>query len=102
MPAWRGANIDPAVDFERAGCRTSAESEVKCYVLYERGPVRIHYEEYGKGFPLLLIAGGLNRRRRLGNPLPPSTSLREFRCIASDLCNANTGQFSGPLEIDRP
>ena len=25
---------------------------------YEKGPVRIHYEEAGKGFPLLLIAGG--------------------------------------------
>src|SRR5690349_22618781 len=26
--------------------------------VYERGPVRIHYEEAGSGFPLLLIAGG--------------------------------------------
>src|SRR5438874_1514826 len=25
---------------------------------YERGPVRIHYEEVGAGFPLLLIPGG--------------------------------------------
>ena len=25
--------------------------------LYERGPVRIHYEEVGSGFPLLLIPG---------------------------------------------
>jgi hypothetical protein len=25
---------------------------------YEKGPVRIHYEEEGSGFPLLLIAGG--------------------------------------------
>ena len=25
---------------------------------YEKGPVRIHYEEVGSGFPLLLIAGG--------------------------------------------
>jgi hypothetical protein len=25
---------------------------------YERGPVRIHYEEAGSGFPLLLIPGG--------------------------------------------
>ncbi len=24
---------------------------------YEKGPVRIHYEEAGSGFPLLLIAG---------------------------------------------
>ena len=25
---------------------------------YEKGHVRIHYEEAGSGFPLLLIAGG--------------------------------------------
>ena len=25
---------------------------------YERGPVRIRYEEAGAGFPLLLVAGG--------------------------------------------
>src|SRR6202790_4341661 len=25
---------------------------------YEKGPVRIHYEEAGSGFPLLVIAGG--------------------------------------------
>ena len=25
---------------------------------YEKGPVRIHYEQTGSGFPLLLIAGG--------------------------------------------
>ena len=25
---------------------------------YEKGPVRIRYEETGSGFPLLLIAGG--------------------------------------------
>ena len=25
---------------------------------YERGPVRIRYEEAGSGFPLLVIAGG--------------------------------------------
>ena len=25
---------------------------------YEKGSVRIHYEEAGSGFPLLLIAGG--------------------------------------------
>ena len=26
--------------------------------VYERGPVRIHYEEMGSGFPLLVIPGG--------------------------------------------
>jgi hypothetical protein len=26
----------------------------------------------------------------------------EYHCIASDLRNANGGQSSGPLEVDRP
>ena len=25
---------------------------------YERGPIRIYYEEVGSGFPLLIIPGG--------------------------------------------
>ncbi len=27
---------------------------------YERGPIRIYYEEVGSGFPLLIIPGGLS------------------------------------------
>jgi hypothetical protein len=42
---------------------------------YEKGPVRIHYEEEGSGFPLLLIAGGgLNSAisgLRRGDPFNP-------------------------------
>src|SRR5881296_1610928 len=72
---------------------------------YEKGRVRIHYEEAGSGFPLLLIAGGgLNSTiSALANPFNPIDEFkREYRCIASDLRNANGGQSSGPLEIDRP
>src|SRR5258705_5352711 len=72
---------------------------------YEKGPVRIRYEEAGSGFPLLLIAGGaLNSRIAvLNNPFNPIEEFKgEYRCIASDLRNANGGQSSGPLEIDRP
>src|SRR5436309_5672015 len=73
---------------------------------YEKGPVRIHYEEVGSGFPLLLIAGGgLNSTiAGLANgPFDPNKEFKgEYRCIASDLRNANSGQSSGPLEIDRP
>ena len=72
---------------------------------YERGPVRIRYEEAGSGFPLLLIAGGgLNSTiAGLTNPFNPIEEFKgEYRCIASDLRNANAGQSSGPLEIDRP
>jgi len=75
---------------------------------YEKGPVRIHYEDTGSGFPLLLIAGGgLNSAiSGLSGTLAPFNSIEEFkgeyRCIAADLRNANTGQSTGPLEIDRP
>ena len=31
---------------------------------YEKGPVRIQYEEAGSGFPLLLVRGGGIRTRR--------------------------------------
>src|SRR4029077_1825899 len=72
---------------------------------YERGPVRIHYEQTGSGFPLLLIAGGgLNSTiAALANPFNPIEEFkRECHCIASDMRNANGGQSSGPLTIDRP
>jgi pimeloyl-ACP methyl ester carboxylesterase len=74
---------------------------------YERGPVRIHYEETGSGFPLMLIAGGgLNSTiagLKNGSPFNPIAEFKsEFRCIAADLRNANNGYSSGPLEIDRP
>src|SRR5256714_6213082 len=72
---------------------------------YEKGPVRIRYEQAGSGFPLLLIAGGgLNSTiSALTNPFSPIEEFKgEYRCIASDLRNANAGQSSGPLEIDRP
>ena len=73
---------------------------------YEKGPVRIAYQEAGSGFPLLLIAGGgLNSSMAAlpNSPFNPIEAFKgEYRCIWSDLRNANTGQSSGPLEVDRP
>ena len=87
--------------FAQTGQREAAMS------FYEKGPVRIHYEEAGSGFPLLLIAGGgLNSTiagLKRGDPFDPIQEFKgEYRCIAADLRNANGGQSSGPLEIDRP
>jgi pimeloyl-ACP methyl ester carboxylesterase len=74
---------------------------------YERGDVRIHYEEAGSGFPLLLIpGGGLNATIPFVTDKGPFNAIEalkgEYRCITMDLRNANGGQSSGPLEIDRP
>jgi len=75
---------------------------------YEKGPVRIHFEEKGSGFPLLMIAGGgLNSAiPNLSAPYSPFNATDEFkeeyRCVGADLRNANGGQSTGPLEIDRP
>jgi len=75
---------------------------------YEKGPVRIHFQEAGSGIPLLIIAGGgLNSTiAGLSGPSAPFDPFVEFkaeyRCIAADLRNANAGQSSGPLEVDRP
>jgi hypothetical protein len=72
---------------------------------YEKGPVRIHYEETGSGFPLLLIAGGgLNSTiSGLANPFNAIEEFKgQYRCIAADLRNAPSGQSTGPVEVDRP
>src|SRR6058998_1044511 len=73
---------------------------------YEKGRVRIHYEEAGSGLPLLVIAGGGLNSTIAGLATHPFDPIKEFkgeyRCIAADLRNANSGQSSGPLEIDRP
>jgi pimeloyl-ACP methyl ester carboxylesterase len=74
---------------------------------YEKGAVRIHFEETGSGFPLMLIAGGgLNSTVSGLKNNSPFNAIEEFkaeyRCIAADLRNANGGQSTGPLEVDRP
>jgi pimeloyl-ACP methyl ester carboxylesterase len=73
---------------------------------YEKGPLRIRYDEAGSGVPLLLIAGGGLNSAIAGLATAPFNPIEafkeEFRCIAADLRHANTGQSSGPLEIDRP
>ncbi len=74
---------------------------------YEKGEVRIHYEETGSGFPLLLTpGGGLNSNISFLTGFAPFNSMEafsnEYRCITMDLRNAKDGQSSGPVEIDRP
>src|SRR4029453_15646627 len=65
----------------------------------EKGPIRIHFEEHGSGFPLLLISGGgLNSSisgLRTG-PFDPIEEFKsEYRCIAADRRNSTPGPPTG-------
>jgi pimeloyl-ACP methyl ester carboxylesterase len=95
----------PRVFAQQSGPQGAAKGVSMSF--YERGDVRIHFEEAGSGFPLLLIAGGgLNSTISAFTGSSPFNPIEEFKseyhCIASDLRNANAGESSGPLEIDRP
>ena len=73
---------------------------------YEKGDIRIRYEETGNGFPLLLVpGGGLNSRisnwpNAVFNSMDISKD--EFRCITMDQRNANGGQSTGPIPAADP
>jgi pimeloyl-ACP methyl ester carboxylesterase len=101
-----GAAATAAAAAPRAFAQQTGQGETAGR-FYEKGPVRIHFEEAGSGFPLLLIAGGgLNSTiagLKRGDPFNAIEEFKgEYRCIFSDLRNANTGQSSGPLEVERP
>jgi pimeloyl-ACP methyl ester carboxylesterase len=73
---------------------------------YERGDVRIRYEEYGSGFPLLITpGGGLNSR--VSNWATavingPEAFKNDFRVITMDQRNANGGESTGPIPSSNP
>jgi pimeloyl-ACP methyl ester carboxylesterase len=74
---------------------------------YEKGNVRIHYEEAGSGVPLLLVpGGGLNSTIGWMAKGAPFNGIEEFknecRVVTADLRNAYDGQSTGPLEVERP
>ena len=94
----------------RFAARASAEHHAvqgeTAMPLYEQGAIRIHYEEVGSGFPLLVIPGGGLNSTVAGlatHPFNPMDEFKdEFRVIAADLRNAKGGQSTGPLDVDRP
>ena len=76
-------------------------------LFYQRGNVRIHYQDVGSGYPLLIIPGGGQNSTisalATSAPFNPVDEFKnEYRCITADLRNAPSGQSTGPLEIDRP
>ena len=76
------------------------------FKFYEKGDVRIRYQDMGSGFPLLVIpGGGLNSR--ISNWTNAVINARDefkndFRCITMDMRNANGGFSTGPIPVDDP
>jgi pimeloyl-ACP methyl ester carboxylesterase len=103
-----GAAAAAAAVVPRVFAQQSSGEQNTAMPFFEKGNVRIRYQEAGSGFPLLLIpGGGLNSTMSiLTADSAPFNAIEEFkneyRCITADLRNANSGQSSGPLEIDRP
>ena len=73
---------------------------------YTKGDVRIHYEEVGSGFPLLVTPGGGLNSLVSNWPNQVFNAMEEFkndfRCITMDQRNANGGQSTGPVPVNDP
>jgi pimeloyl-ACP methyl ester carboxylesterase len=73
---------------------------------YEKGNVRIRYEEVGSGFPLLVTPGGGLNSRVSNWPTAvfnaPEAFKNDFRCITMDQRNANDGESTGPIPVSDP
>ena len=92
------------------GCSTARVCSAGCarrsFQFYEKGNVRIRYQEVGSGFPLLVTpGGGLNSR--ISNWQTAVINAMEefkndFRCITMDQRNATGGESTGPVPVDNP
>ena len=73
---------------------------------YTRGDVRIHYEEAGSGFPLLVTPGGGLNSVMSGWPNQVFDAMEvfkdDFRCITMDQRNAIGGESTGPVQVEDP
>jgi pimeloyl-ACP methyl ester carboxylesterase len=73
---------------------------------YEKGNVRIRYQEVGSGFPLLVTPGGGLNSCIAKWPTAvfnaPEEFKNDFRCVTMDQRNANDGESIGPIPIDDP
>jgi pimeloyl-ACP methyl ester carboxylesterase len=83
-----------------------AAQGVGAFKFYEKGNVRIRYQEVGTGFPLLATpGGGLNSR--ISNWPNAVINVMEhfkndFRVITMDQRNATGGESTGPIPVDNP
>jgi len=73
---------------------------------FQKGDVRIRYEEVGSGFPLLVTPGGGLNSRVSNWPTAVFNAMEvlrnDFRCITMDQRNANGGESTGPVAVDDP
>jgi pimeloyl-ACP methyl ester carboxylesterase len=73
---------------------------------YQKGNVRIRYQEVGSGFPLLVTPGGGLNSCIAKWPTAvfnaPEEFKNDFRCITMDQRNANDGESTGPIPVDDP
>jgi pimeloyl-ACP methyl ester carboxylesterase len=73
---------------------------------FQKGDVRIRYEETGSGFPLLVTPGGGLNSRVSNWPTAVINAMEafknDFRCITMDQRNANDGESTGPVPVDNP
>ncbi|MBV9858601.1 MAG: alpha/beta fold hydrolase [Alphaproteobacteria bacterium] len=72
--------------------------------VFEKGNVRIRYEEAGSGFPLLVTPGGGLNSRVSNWPTAVFNAVEafknDFHVITMDQRNANDGQSTGPVPVD--
>ena len=84
----------------------AAQGVVGALKFYEKGNIRIRYQEVGTGFPLLATpGGGLNSR--ISNWPNAVINVMEhfkndFRVITMDQRNATGGESTGPIPVDNP
>ena len=87
------------------GSAQPAPGEVKTGY-YEKGGVRIRYQEIGAGFPLLATPGGGLNSRIVNWPNAVINMMEacktEFRVITMDQRNATNGESTGPVPVDNP
>jgi len=76
------------------------------FSFYEKGNVRIRYQEVGSGFPILVTPGGGLNSRIKNWPAAVINAMEEFkadfRCITMDQRNATDGESIGPIPADNP
>ena len=81
-------------------------SQGGAFKFYEKGNVRIRYQEAGTGFPFLVTPGGGLNSKISNWPTAVINAMEEFKgdfhCITMDQRNATGGESTGPVPVDDP